>query len=181
MQNLPIASINGVKIQISNDAEKLVPVRQICDALGVNYKSQYDKIKDDDFLSSVVVLSTTTGSDKKEYEMVCLPLQYVFGFLFTINPKNVAAHAQEGVMKYRRECYEVLYRYFYEQTEFIQEKEQRVKECYDRVQDAKRNFRTVKNDMYAVEKELHAATHWEYHEWKAMKNQMSLEFPKNVD
>lgn len=56
-----------------------------------------------------------------------------------------------------------------------------VKECYDKVQDAKRLFRNSRNDMYAVEKELHAATHLEYHEWKALKNQMALEFPESVE
>ena len=44
--------------------------------------------------------------------MVCLPLMYIYGWLFTINPKNVAPEAKETVTKYRMECYQALYRHF---------------------------------------------------------------------
>lgn len=44
--------------------------------------------------------------------MFCLPLKYVYGWLFTINPKNVGPEAKESVARYRRECYDVLYRHF---------------------------------------------------------------------
>lgn len=179
MNTLPLASINGVKIQISNDAEKLVPIKHMCDAIGVNYTTQLEKIKNDDIFGSVVPLRGMTGADGKTYQMACLPLKYVFGWLATINSQNVSEEARPAVIRYKKECYEVLYRYFYEQTEFIQEKEQMVKECYDRVQEAKRLFRNSRNDMYAVEKELHSATHLEYHEWKALKNQMQIDFPES--
>lgn len=123
-------------------------------------------------------LSMMVGEHGKQREMTCMPLKYVFGWLATINPKNVSDEARPAVIRYKKECFEVLYRYFYEQTEFIQEKEQRVKECLSKVKDAKRNFRNSRNDMYAVEKELYEASQMEYHDWKAMKNQMSLEFPQ---
>lgn len=44
--------------------------------------------------------------------MFCLPLKYVYGWLFTINPKNVAPEARDAVTRYRRECYDVLYEHF---------------------------------------------------------------------
>lgn len=44
--------------------------------------------------------------------MLCLLLRYVYGWLFTINPKNVAPGAREAVTRYRRECYEALYKHF---------------------------------------------------------------------
>lgn len=52
-----------------------VTIRPICEALGIDFKSQYAKLKDDDNLSSVMVLSTTTGADGKNYERFCLPLK----------------------------------------------------------------------------------------------------------
>lgn len=173
-----MASINGVKIQISDDAEKLVPIRHLCDALGVSYQGQIDKLNEDEFLAPTLRLSLMVGDDGKQREMQCLPLKYVFGWLATINPKNVSDEARPAVMRYKKECYEVLYRYFYEQTEFVQEKEQRIKECYDRVREAKRNFRQVRDMMYAEEKELHAATQMAYNDWKATKNQMAIDFPE---
>ena len=85
-----LAKVNEVAIQVvEKDSEKLVPIKPICDALGVNFASQYSKLKEDGFLNSVVVLSATTGLDGKQYEMVCLPYEFIFGWLFTINPKNM--------------------------------------------------------------------------------------------
>lgn len=58
------------------------------------------------------MLSMVVAADGKEREMLCLPLRYVYGWLFTINPKNVAPAAREAVTRYRRECYDVLYHHF---------------------------------------------------------------------
>ena len=111
---LSIGRINGVEIYAvkSDDGSILVPVKPICAALGVDDRAQREKINDDEDLSSVGVLSTSTGADGKSYEMLCLPEKFVYGWLFTINPKNVASAARESVRKYRRKCYTVLYDYF---------------------------------------------------------------------
>ena len=106
-----IAKVNNVDI-VSTSDEQLVAVRPVCDALGIDYKVQWQKIKDDEDLSSVMVLSTTTGADGKQYEMCCLPVEFIYGWLFTINPKNVKPEAQEAVRKYRLLCYRALYQYF---------------------------------------------------------------------
>ena len=84
----------------------------ICTAIGVDFKSQYEKLQNDEILASPMVLSTTVGADGKEREMVSLPLMYIYGWLFTINPKNVAPEAKETVTRYRMECYQALYRHF---------------------------------------------------------------------
>lgn len=87
-----ITRVNNVDIVATSD-EQLVPIRPICDALGIDYKVQWQKLKDDEDLSSTMVLSTTVGADRKEREMCCLPIRYIFGWLFTINPKNVKPEA----------------------------------------------------------------------------------------
>ena len=45
--------------------------------------------------------------------MLCLPVRYIFGWLFTINPANVKPEAQEAVRVYRRSCYDALYQHFF--------------------------------------------------------------------
>lgn len=110
MQSQFINKINGVDIvTVERDGEIFVPIKPICDAIGIDAKAQRDKIQNDEILFSVGVLSTSTGADGKQYEMYCLPLRYVFGWLFTINAKNVAPEARETVSRYRRECYDGLY------------------------------------------------------------------------
>jgi len=81
--------------------------------LGVAYPPQYSKLQIDPILSSVVMLSVTTGADGKSYEMVTIPLKYVFGWLFRIDSRNVKEEVRENVLKYQTECYEVLYNRFF--------------------------------------------------------------------
>jgi len=88
---LKVATVNQVVIVINDDENQLVPIKPICEALGIDAKAQRDRINRDEILSSVGVMTTSTGSDGKQYEMVNLPLKFVFGWLFTINPKNAKA------------------------------------------------------------------------------------------
>ena len=90
METKTIARVNNVDIISTNDRQKLVPIKPICTALGIAFEPQYQKLKDDEDLSSVIMLSITTGSDGKKYEMVCLPMEFIFGWIFTISPKNVS-------------------------------------------------------------------------------------------
>lgn len=113
MKQQLISIINGANIvTVEKNGEIFVPIKPICDAIGIDVESQRDKIQNDEILSSVAVLSPATGADGKTYEMHCLPLKYVYGWIFTINPKNVAPDAREAVSLYRRECYDALYEHF---------------------------------------------------------------------
>ena len=109
-----VAKINNQEIVVlGNNEERYIPIKPICEALGIAPQKQAEKIKEDEILGSVATLRVATGADGKQYEMFCLPLQYIFGWLFTINPKNVNEEAREAVVKYRQECYDVLYRHFF--------------------------------------------------------------------
>ena len=112
---LSIGRINGVEIFAVKDEDGtiLVPVKPICSALGIDDRAQREKINDDEDLSSVGVLSTSTGADGKSYEMLCLPEKFIYGWIFTINPKNVTSSARNSVRMYRRKCYQALYDYFH--------------------------------------------------------------------
>lgn len=114
MKETLITRINDVAIAATSNeqGEVLIPIRPICDALGVAYPRQYGKIKDDETLAPTVTLRVTVGADGKQREMVCLPLRFIFGWLFTINPANVSEEAKESVMRYRLECYNALYDHF---------------------------------------------------------------------
>lgn len=112
MQTL-ISKINGVDIvTVEQDGEIFVPIRPICEALGIDDKRQREKIQENEILGSTGGLRPSVAADGKEREMYCLPLRYIYGWLFTINPKNVAPEAREAVTRYRRECYDVLYEHF---------------------------------------------------------------------
>ncbi len=120
---LSIGKINGVEIAAvkHEKGEIYVPIKPICTALGIDFKVQHRKIEDDPSFSSVMVIMTTTGADGKQYDMVCLPIRRVYGWLYTINPGKVATEAREAVMKYRDQCNDILYDYFNGKTKRLEE------------------------------------------------------------
>lgn len=113
MNDLTIARINNVDIVSAvENGETLVPIKPICTAIGIDSKSQRNKIERHPILSSVGVIMTSTGADGKHYEMMCLPIEFVFGWLFTIDTNSVTEEARPNVMKYQQECYHALFTYF---------------------------------------------------------------------
>lgn len=115
METKTIVRINGIDIIATEDG--MVPIKPICDALGIDYSRQLKKIKEEEDLSPVMGVTPTTGADGKRYDMCCLPHEFIYGWLFTINPKNVKPEAKENVRKYRMECYKALFRHFFKSQE----------------------------------------------------------------
>jgi hypothetical protein len=92
-----------------------VAVRPICDYLGVSWQGQHRRILDDEVLSEVVMSVNITLTDiepgsrrPKTSQMLCLPVDYVNGFLFGINAKRVKEDVRARLLRYQRECYQIL-------------------------------------------------------------------------
>ena len=89
-----------------------VPVRPICDLLGVDWSAQRQRISRDPVLSAelvpCVVVTTTQGQPDQRREMLALPLDYISGFLFGINADRVKPEVRDRLIRYQRECYRVL-------------------------------------------------------------------------
>ena len=70
MNNQIISKINGVDIvTVERDGEIFVPIKPICEAIGIDDRAQRDKIQSDEILGSTGVLSTSVAADGKEREM----------------------------------------------------------------------------------------------------------------
>ena len=95
METRVITRVNNVDILASNVSEQLIPIKPICEALGVDYPNQYKKLKEHPIYSSSIVLSTMIASDNKAREMTCIPIQFLSGWIFSINPANVKEEAKE--------------------------------------------------------------------------------------
>lgn len=98
-----------------------VPVRPICEYLGVSWGSQLNRINRDPVLSAVMrsVFVTNTEGGRPggaTREMACLPVQFLHGWLFGISASRIKPELQEKVIRYQRECFEVLWRTFQAQT-----------------------------------------------------------------
>lgn len=136
-----ISKVNNIEIQsVEKDNEYYVPVRPICDALGIDVEGQRQRIERDEILSSVAFMTKATGGDKKEYEMLCLPIKYVFGWLFSIDVNRIRPEAKDVVLAYKMECYDILYDHFFGQYQNI---DRQIKETAAR----KARIKTIKEDL----------------------------------
>ena len=94
------------------DGVPYVALRPICESIGVDWKAQHSRIKRHPVLNSVVVITTTTGADGKQYEMVMLPLNKLNGWLFGVTVSRIKPELRGCLTVYQAECFEVLARHF---------------------------------------------------------------------
>lgn len=131
MQTL-ISKINGVDIvTVDREGEIFVPIKPICEAIGIDVDAQRNKLNADEFFNSTTAIITAVAADDKEREMYCIRLRDVYGWLATINPGKVASDARAAVTRYRRECYDVLYAHFNESARRQQEQNRAEKVLLD--------------------------------------------------
>ena len=100
-------------VNVAQQEQVFVPIRPICDFLGIAWTAQRQRINRDPVLSQiatiVIVTITTAGATATQRrEMICLPLDYLNGFLFGINANRVKAEVRDNLIRYQRECYRVL-------------------------------------------------------------------------
>lgn len=89
-----------------------VALRPICEAIGLDWKAQQDRIKRHPVLNSVGVITTSTGTDGKQYDMLMLPLDKLDGWLFGVSVRRVRPELRERLTQYQAECFDALARHF---------------------------------------------------------------------
>jgi hypothetical protein len=106
--------ITAVLVKAGDQQEVYVPLRPICDLLGIDWRSQYRRIQRDPVLSKYmagVVITTTpdplTGGGGPQITN-CLLLDYLNGWLFGIDASRVKPEVKQQLIRYQEECYRVL-------------------------------------------------------------------------
>lgn len=98
--------------------EIYVPIRPVCDYLGIDWSAQYRRIRRETILAESVqgvAITTTPSADGRgggRQEMFCLPLKFLPGWLFGISASRVKPELQEKILRYQRESYDVLWEAF---------------------------------------------------------------------
>lgn len=109
---LPVAFHGDTLYLVEHNGEPFAPVKPIAEAMGLDWKGQYEKLTTR--FQSVMGRIPTTGKDGKIYEMVCLPLRKLPGWLYSLNPAKVAPAHRAKVEAYQAECDDALWRYWTE-------------------------------------------------------------------
>jgi hypothetical protein len=105
--------LTAALVQVEDTDVVYVPVRPICEYLGVAWDPQRRRILRDPVLSRKIQFVTVTVTDSyrtRRLDMVCLPLDYLNGWLFGLNADRVKAEARDRVIRYQEECYQILAR-----------------------------------------------------------------------
>lgn len=93
---------NQTLITLEKDGNHYVAMKPICENIGLDWASQFTRIKRDEVLNSVIVMITTTGADRKIYKMLCLPIQYLNGWLFGVDTNRVKAQIKDKLITYKK-------------------------------------------------------------------------------
>jgi hypothetical protein len=101
---------NNVEVVKDEKGEIWVSVRSICEGIGVDWKSQWAKLSSDQKFNCGDI--TSVARDGRQREMVCLPLNQLNGWLFSINANKVREDVKHKLLQYQQECMDVLYNHF---------------------------------------------------------------------
>ena len=102
-------------VQLGEDGEIYVALRPIVEALGLSWGSQFNRIKRDAVLAkkirtlSVFVTNTQGETGGQNRAVICLPRQYLSGFLFGISAGRIKdARLRSKVVQFQEEAHLIL-------------------------------------------------------------------------
>ncbi|WP_230657778.1 phage antirepressor N-terminal domain-containing protein [Psychrobacter sp. I-STPA10] len=129
---------------VNHDGEPYTPMKPIVENMGLNWASQYTKIKQR--FSSTIVEIAIVAQDGKERLMTCLPVRKLAGWLYTISPNKVKSELREKVIIYQEECDDVLWRYWTNE----QRTDSKQRECLITACDRLAVGNTLRSDVYTM-------------------------------
>ena len=106
--NLVTVDFNNHQLEVIEETQSIV-VKDICEAIGIGYISQYEKIVVDESYESKLIKVQTKGGLQ---EVFTIPLSKLNGWLFSINPNKVKPEVKQKLIEYKKECFNVLNNYF---------------------------------------------------------------------
>lgn len=104
---------NQSLITAEQNGNHYVAMKPICENIGIDWRAQRQRIVRDEVLCSTVVIITTVAEDGKNREMLCLPIQYLNGWLFGIDINRCKPEIRDTLIKYKKECYQALHDYWF--------------------------------------------------------------------
>lgn len=175
METKIIARVNNVDILSTSD-EQLVAIKPICEAIGIDWEGQRQRIERDEILSSVACMIKATGKDRKTYEMIAVPYMFIFGWLFSIDASKVNENAKVSVLKYKMECYKVLFEHFTEPQTFLKQKQEVMERKVTEYQECQRHFKDAQKLMNEAKSDLNQVMKLTIEDWRANNRQLNLPF-----
>lgn len=111
-QLVTVPFLGDTLFAVEHEGTLYVALKPICDALGIEWRKQRERIGRDPILaegSTMMGLPSPGGPQ----ETTVLRLDLVQGWLFGIEAGRVRAEARDRVLAYKRECFAALHGHFY--------------------------------------------------------------------
>lgn len=103
---------HGAELYVVNhNGEPYTPMKPIVEGMGMDWASQFTKMKQR-FKTSIVKITMQLPGDEQRREIICLALRKLAGWLQTISPNKVRHEIRDKVIQYQEECDDVLYEYW---------------------------------------------------------------------
>lgn len=93
------------------EGQPYTPLRQIVQGMGLDWASQFTKIKQK-FATCVVEITMQILGDDQSRSHTCIPVRKLPAWLYSVNPNKVKPEHRDTVIKYQEECDDVLWDYW---------------------------------------------------------------------
>lgn len=138
--------ISAVKIE----GDVFVPLKPICEAIGIDWERQRKTINEHPVLKEVPSLQAVPSAGGMQ-EMLCLPLDFIPGWLFMINANAVNEAAKPMLIAYQRECYKALRDYFFGKPDVIADRSAQILALRKQKQAHESAIKAIKKEIIRLE------------------------------
>ncbi|WP_081575661.1 phage antirepressor N-terminal domain-containing protein [Chromobacterium haemolyticum] len=114
MQTLSVPFHGNTLYIIQLAGEAYTPMKPIAEGMGLNWASQFTKLKQRFSAGIVEIAIPSLGGQQKS---LCLALRKLAGWLYTISPNKVRPELRERIRQYQAECDDVLWEYWTKERE----------------------------------------------------------------
>jgi len=97
----------------NEDDRIFVAIKPIAEAIGLNAESVVRGIKKHEILGAEHTVQSVQVGENQKREHLILPIEYLNGWLFSIEIGKVKPEARKNLILYQRECYRVLFDFYF--------------------------------------------------------------------
>ena len=131
---LPYTLVNG---------EYYVPIKPICNELGIDHNTAMKSIKNDDSLAELHSLTPQLSEDGKRREMFSLPWWTLYGWLYSVSSSRVKPEVRPTLKLYKNMCHKILHDFFVGSAEHMTKRRQ----MYMAMQSEKRELEILEGKL----------------------------------
>lgn len=118
-RNIDMATLTQITVPFHNaelyivehGGQPYTPLRQIVQGMGLDWASQFTKIKQK-FATCVVEITMQVLGDDQARSHTCIPVRKLPAWLYSVNPNKVKPELRDTVIMYQNECDDVLWDYW---------------------------------------------------------------------